>query len=97
MAGLAPVHFYRRVFIDERTALVHVASKANGILSGRTAYLLRTHRSMNVVAVAALDQAFVHAMMKGHRKLRFLVEMARVTEPRLRFDEQEFLGFRVVR
>ena len=73
VARLAAIYFYRRVFVDEGSTLVHVAGEANGILSGRSAYLLRTDRSMNVVAVAALDQAFIHTMMKGHRKLRFLV------------------------
>ena len=97
MACLTSVYLDWRVFKDERTALVRVASKANGILSGRTAYLLWTHGSMYVVAVAALDQTFVHTMMKGHRKLCFLVEMARVAERGLRLDEKEFLRFRMVR
>jgi hypothetical protein len=52
---------------------------------------------MNIVAVAALDQAFIYAMMKRHRELRLLVQMAGVTERGLRFNQQEFLGFRVVR
>ena len=97
VARLAAIHLYRRVFVDKWSLLVDVAGKANGVLRGRRAHLLGANRSMNIVAVAALDQAFIYAMMKRHRELRLLVQMAGITKRGLRFDQQEFLGFRVVR
>ncbi len=52
---------------------------------------------MGIVAIAALDEPFVHAMVEGHGKLRLLLQMAAVAQLRLRLHQQEFLGLRVVR
>jgi hypothetical protein len=52
---------------------------------------------MHVVAIAALDQPFVHSMMERHIELGSLLEMAPVTKRGLRFDQQKFFCFRVMR
>jgi len=49
------------------------------------------------MAVGALDQALVHAVMKRHIKLGLLLEMAGIAELRLRLDQQVFFRRCVVR
>jgi hypothetical protein len=49
------------------------------------------------MAVAALDQAFVHAMVEGHVEFGLLLEVATVAKLRLGLYEQEFPGLRMVR
>jgi hypothetical protein len=84
------------MFVDERSLFVRVAGKANCILRRGIPNLLGADRSVDVVAVAALNQPFIHPMAERHRKLGFLIQMARVTKLWLSFDQQEFLGFGVV-
>lgn len=52
---------------------------------------------MGIVAIGALHQPFVHAMVKRHFKLGFALQMAGVTELRLRFRQKKFFGFGVMR
>src|SRR5271154_3186328 len=84
------------MFVDKRPLLVGVARKTDRILRGGSAYLFRADRPMDVVAITALDQPFVHAMVERHCKLRFLVEVARVTELRLGLNQQKLRGLRMV-
>ncbi len=96
VAGLASIHFDRLMFEYERPLLVGVALEANSVLCGIRTHLLRLHSAVNVVAIAALDQAFIHAMMEGHVELGLLLEMASVAELGLRFPQQEFIRLRMV-
>jgi hypothetical protein len=84
------------VLENEWTLLVGMAGKANGILRCRGTHLLRAHGSMRVVAIGAFHKPFVHAMVKGHFKLGFLLYMAAVAQLRLRLNQKEFFCFRVV-
>ncbi len=45
---------------------------------------------MRIVAIGALDQPFIYAVMKRHSELRLLLQVARVTKLGLRFHQQEF-------
>lgn len=69
-----------------------MALEADRILRGGSPHLLGFHRSVHVVAVAALDQPFVHAMMEWHVKLGFLLKMAGIAQLGLGLYQQE-LGF----
>ena len=51
--------------------------------------------AMRVMAIAALDQTLVHAMVKGHFELRLLLQVAPVAKLGLRLDQQK-LGCRGV-
>lgn len=51
---------------------------------------------MWIVAVAALDQALVHAMVEGHIELRLLLQMAGIAKRRLGLDQQELFSLRVM-
>lgn len=95
MAGLASLDFHRGVFEHKRTLLVRMALEADGILRRRRAHLLGPGRAVRIVAVGALDEALVHPVMERHFKLRFLREVARVAQLRLRFYQKE-LRFRCV-
>ena len=76
MARLASIGLYRLVLENKRTLLVRVALEADRILRGRSPHLVGLYRSVYVVAIAALDQPFVHSMMEGHVELSFLLEVA---------------------
>ena len=76
MARLASIHLYRRMLVHEWSLLVRVTLEANRILGGGSPQLFRLFRSVHVVAIAALYQAFIHAVMEGHVELRFLLEVA---------------------
>lgn len=93
VARRASLGFYRRMFKDERAVLVDVALKANRILSSRSAHLLGCCGSMRIMAIAALNESFVHTVMEWHAKLRLLLQMAGIAKLGLCLHQQEFLGF----
>jgi len=87
VTGRAPLNFHRLMLEDERALLVGMAGETDGILCRRGPHLLWPNRAVDVVAVRALNQAFIHAMVKGHLELGFLLQMAGVTKLRLRFHQ----------
>ena len=80
VAGLAAVGLHGLMFEDERALLVGMALEADCVLGGGSADLFGPFGAVHVVAIAALHEAFIHAMMEGHFKLSFLLEMAGVAE-----------------
>lgn len=74
-------HWY--VFVDKRTRLVRMALGADGIPGGQRPYLPESRRSMDVVTVTALNQAFVDAMMVGFGEISLRGRVASVAEFRL--------------
>ena len=97
VAGLASIHFDRLMLEDEWPLLVCVAFKTDGILRGICTHLLGLHCAVNIVAIAALDQAFVHPVVERHIELSLLLKMASIAELRLRFLQQELVRLRMVR
>lgn len=97
MARLAAIHLHGRVFEHKRSLLVRVAFEADSVLGGGSPQLVRLHRAVHVVAIAALDQPFIHAMMERHIELRFLLEMAPIAKFGLGLYEQEIRILTVVR
>lgn len=97
MARLASVDLHGGMLEHERPLFFRVAVEAYGVLGGRSPHLPGFRRTVNVVAVAASNQAFVHAMMEGHFELRLLLEMASVAELRLSFLEKEFFRLGMMR
>ena len=96
VASLAPLDLHRLVFEYERPLLVCVALEADKILSRRRPQLMRSLRPVRVMAVRALHQPFIYAMVERHVELRLLSQVARVAESGLRARQQMF-RFRVVR
>jgi len=97
MAGGAALNLHRFVLEYEWPLLVGVALIANRVQRRGSPQLHRPFRPMRIMAIGALNQAFVHPMMKRHLELRLLRQVARVAQLRLRFYQQEFSGLCVVR
>jgi hypothetical protein len=97
MAGLAPIDLHRLMFEYKRSLLVRVACEANRILSGRSPHLMGPHGAVRIVAIGALDEAFIYSMVERHIELSFLRKMARVAKLGLSFYQQEFSSFRMMR
>ena len=86
VAGGAAFDLHGLVLEDERTLLIGMAGEADGILGRGGAYLLGADRAVNIVAVRALNQTLIHAMVEGHLELGLLLQVAGVTKLRLRLD-----------
>ena len=85
MARLAAFNLNGRMFVNKRTLFVRVALEADRILGGGSPHLLRFDRAVNVVAIAALNQTLIDAVMEGHFEFSFFVKVAAVTKFRLSF------------
>ena len=97
VARYATIRFDRRMLVHERPFLLSVALEANLILIRGHPHLARALCSVHVVAIVALNETFINAVVERHGELRLLREMARVAKFRLRFNQQKLLGLRVVR
>ena len=86
----AAVHFYRRMLIDERPLFVGVALEAHGILRCSHPHLFGTFGAVWIVAIRALNQTLIHAVMEGHFKFSPLCKMAGIAKLWLQFDQQKF-------
>ena len=88
----AALGFYRYVFIHEGARFVRMALGANGIAGGQGPYLPEGRRSVDVVAVTALDKAFVYSMVVRLREVSLRGCMAPIAQLGLR-DCQQVLRF----
>ena len=84
VAAHAAFRLDRGMFVDERPTHLRVALGADQIrvISGAQVALLEG--AVHVVAICALDQAFVYLVMERHVKCRFGVGMALEAESGLR-------------
>lgn len=96
MTGGATLNLHRFMLEDEGSLLVGVAGVADGVLGRRSPHLLGPNCAVHIVAIGALNQSFVHAMVKGHLKLGLLLQMAGVAKRGLIFYEKKFLRLRMV-
>jgi hypothetical protein len=87
MAGLTSVGLYRLVLEYKWPLLVRMTLEADRVLRRGSPDLLGRHRAVDVVAIAALDQALVYPMMEWHIELGFLLKMARVAKLWLRLNQ----------
>ena len=71
------------MFPGEGTSLVSMAVEADHVLRRGGTQLVPHKAAMLVVAVAAGNQAFIHAMVKGLGEVRLNFKMAAVTQIRL--------------
>jgi len=88
MAGHAALSLDWRVLVDPRSCSLNVALGADGILGRADAKLIWLKSAVGIMAIAASDQPFVHAVMEGLGKSGFDVRMAAITELGLRHLEQ---------
>src|ERR1700682_274027 len=94
MAGNAPFGLHRRMLVYERPRFVAVALKAGGVLRCRDTELPALKSAVRIVAIIALHEPFVHAMVEGARELLLDLQMAAVTKLGgfLLHQELTFLG-----
>ena len=97
MARGAAFDLHRFVLVDERPGLVRVALEAHQILRARRAQLPRQESTVRIVAIVALHESFVHAMVECPVELLLYLLMAAVAEQRRFFLHQELAFFGVVR
>jgi hypothetical protein len=97
VAGLAAINFHRLMLEHKRSLLVCVAREADLILRRRGAHLLRPHRAVRIVAVRALHQALVHAVVERHVEFRLLRQVAGIAELGLGLHQHEIRVLPVVR
>ena len=98
MANFAAFHANRRVLVDEWSALFRVAFEA-GLLAALHLFHHRGprgcspglgERSVGIVAIAAVNNAFVNPMLEGHGELGANIGVALVAQLRLHFRQQKF-------
>ena len=89
VATCATVGLYWHMLVDKGALLVDVALITDGIAAGQALQLLDGRRPVRVVAVTALDQAFVHPVVKGFGKIRLSRGVAAVAQLRLTLNQQE--------
>src|SRR5271157_1975657 len=85
VAGHASLGLHRRMFERKRPGLVRVTVVANHVLCRGRAQLPVQESSVRIVAIAAGDQAFVHAMVKRPGKLWLHFQMTAVAKLGLAF------------
>jgi energy-converting hydrogenase Eha subunit C len=79
VASLAALDF-GFVLIHEGALFIDVALVANFVFTGHGAQLVALESPMRVVAVIALHQSFIHAMVKGAYELCSHIQVAGVAE-----------------
>lgn len=91
MAGQAALGLYRSMLIHERSANICVTLGADCILVCSRPQIVRSERAVYIVAIRALDQTLIHAVMNRHVELRLLVRVALVAKRGLSGPEQVLL------
>lgn len=96
MARGAALGLDRWMLVDERARRLDVALGADGILRRADSDEIRLKGAVRVVAISALDQAFVDPVMERLCKSRLYVGMALIAESWLAMLEQSRLCFKLV-
>jgi len=94
VATAAALGLHRYVLVDERPLFVDVALVADGVPARQGPQLTRGRRSVRIVTVVALHQAFVDPVVIGFGKICLGRDMASVAQLGLILDQQVlfFLG-----
>ena len=93
VATAAAIGFYRNMLVDIRALLFGVALEANGVAAGEGLQLAHGSGAVRVMAITALDETLLDAVVIRLGKIRLLRRMAAVTEVRLALHEKVlFLG-----
>lgn len=91
MAAHASFCLDRGMLVDKGSARLRVALGADHVLIGRRLQIVVPESAVNVMAVAALHQAFVHAVVKRHIEGRLNLGVALKAEHGLSSLQQFFL------
>jgi len=91
MASAAALGLHRDVLVNEGPLLVHMALVADGIPARQGSQLPHGRRAMRVMAVNALHQTLVDAVVIGFGEIRLGRGMASVAQLGLALDQQALL------
>src|ERR1039458_5005411 len=91
MACQAAFRFDRRVLVDKGPTHICVAFGADHALICRGPQVAVLEGAVNVMAVTALDGAFVYRVVEGHIELSFLIAVTLEAERGLRSLEQSLI------
>lgn len=89
--------FDRHMFVNKRPACVGMALDARSVSAGQDPGLAKSGGAVNVMAVAAMNQSFIHAMVIWTGKLRLGSGVARIALHGFFCDEQVLRIFCVMR
>jgi len=92
MTTAAAFGLHRHVFVNKGPLLIRVAFVANRIATGHGSHLADRGGAMNVVAIAALEQALGNPVVIGFGEIGFGRGVASIAQVRL-FLDQQLLGF----
>ena len=96
VASGAAFCFDWNMFVYERTAGISVALHASRISVGLGLDLAKRGSAVNIMAVTAMNEFFIDAMVIGPGKLSFFSCMARITLRGFFLDEQMLRLFRMM-
>ena len=84
----AAFSFDRHMFVHKRPARIGVAFDARSISAGQGLGLAKRGGAMNIVAIRAVNQSFIHAMVIGPGKISLGSGVARIALHGFFLDEQ---------
>ena len=96
VTGRAALDFDGGMLKDERAALFAVTLEANRILRGCRTQLVLRGAAVNVVAIRALDEALIHAMMERLHELSLFGLVARIAQSGIFLSQQFFVDLGIV-
>jgi len=97
VATAAALGLHRHMLVYERSLLVDMALRTSGVSASQGLHLPNRARAVGVMAVTALHQTFIYAMVVRLGKIRLGRSMASVTQLRLALHHQVLLLLRVMR
>ena len=86
----------RNMFVHERTSSIGVALDAGSVSARQGLDLAKRGSAMNVMAVTAMNESLIYAMVIGPGKLGFSRGMARIALRELFLDEEMLWLLRVM-
>lgn len=96
MAADTAFRLHRQVLVNERSTLVGVAFETHLVLRRARSELPRHESAVLVVAIGALNQAFVDPVVEGTCELRTCLRVAGIAKLRLIHGQQAALRFGMV-
>ena len=97
VATAAAFGFHRHMLVKERTLLIGMALVTDSIAARQSAQLRYGRGSVGIMAVDALHQSFIHAVVVGFGEIRFGGCVAPIAKLRLALHQQMLFFHRVVR
>jgi len=96
MATGATLRFHRHVFVDKWSLLIRVAFETGSVSLRQSTKLAQRGCAMHVVAVTALNQSLINAMVIWFGEVSLRGDVAAIAKSRLRVNQQMLRFCRVM-